>query len=80
MRSSEEQARDFTLGWPVLRACVRRLGEHMVATGAIEQTDDVFFCNREEVTPLFGLKVSRSFTWCGSAATCGSANATSSRP
>ena len=46
----EEQARDFTLGWPVLRACVRRLGEHMVATGAIEQTDDVFFCNRE-VTP-----------------------------
>ncbi len=46
----EEQARDFTLGWPVLRACVRRLGEHMVATGAIEQADDVFFCNHEEVT------------------------------
>jgi rifampicin phosphotransferase len=46
----EEQARDFTLAWPVLRACVRRLGEHMVATGAIEQTDDVFFCNHEEVT------------------------------
>ena len=46
----EEQARDFTLGWPVLRACVRRLGEHMVATGAIEQVDDVFFCTREEVT------------------------------
>jgi hypothetical protein len=46
----EEQARDFTLGWPVLRACVRRLGEHMVATGAIEQADDVFFCTREEVT------------------------------
>jgi phosphohistidine swiveling domain-containing protein len=31
-------------------ACVRRLGEHMVATGAIEQADDVFFCNRDEVT------------------------------
>jgi rifampicin phosphotransferase len=46
----EEQARDFTLGWPVLRACVRRLGEHMVATGAIEQADDVFFCTRDEVT------------------------------
>ena len=46
----EEQARDFTLGWPVLRACVRRLGEHMVATGAIEQVEDVFFCTRDEVT------------------------------
>jgi phosphohistidine swiveling domain-containing protein len=46
----EEQARDLTLGWPVLRACVRRLGEHMVATGAIEQADDVFFRTREEVT------------------------------
>jgi rifampicin phosphotransferase len=46
----EEQARDFTLGWPVLRVCVRRLGEHMVAIGAIEQPDDVFFCNRDEVT------------------------------
>ena len=54
----EEQARDFTLGWPVLRACVRRLGEHMVATGAIEQTDDVFFCNREEVTAA--LRVGKS--------------------
>jgi rifampicin phosphotransferase len=46
----EEQARDFTLGWPVLRACVRRLGEHMVATGAIEPVDDVFLCNHEVVT------------------------------
>jgi rifampicin phosphotransferase len=46
----EEQARDFTLGWPILRVCVRRLGEHMVATGALEQADDVFFCNHEEVT------------------------------
>jgi rifampicin phosphotransferase len=46
----EEQARDFTLGWPALRACVRRLGEHMVATGAIEPVDDVFFCNHDEVT------------------------------
>jgi rifampicin phosphotransferase len=46
----EEQARDFTLGWPVLRACVHRLGEHMVATGAIEQPDDVFFCTHGELT------------------------------
>jgi phosphohistidine swiveling domain-containing protein len=45
----EEQARDFTLAWPVLRTCARRLGEHMLATGAIEQADDVFFCTRNEV-------------------------------
>jgi rifampicin phosphotransferase len=54
----EEQARDFTLGWPVLRACVRRLGEHMVAIGAVEQADDVFFCTREEVTTA--LRVGKS--------------------
>jgi phosphohistidine swiveling domain-containing protein len=46
----EEQARDFTVGWPALRACAHRLGEHLVATGAIEQVDDVFFCTRDEVT------------------------------
>jgi rifampicin phosphotransferase len=45
----EEQARDFTLAWPVLRTCARRLGEHLVATGPIEQADDVFFCTRNEV-------------------------------
>jgi phosphohistidine swiveling domain-containing protein len=45
----EEQARDFTLAWPVLRACVRRLGVHLVAAGAFGQADDVFFCTRGEV-------------------------------
>jgi phosphohistidine swiveling domain-containing protein len=45
----EEQARDFTLAWPVLRTCARRLGEHLVAIGAVEQADDVFFCTRNEV-------------------------------
>ena len=45
----EEQARDFTLAWPVLRICVRMLGEHLVATGAVEHADDVLFCTRNEV-------------------------------
>jgi hypothetical protein len=45
----EEQARDFTLAWPVLRACVRRLGESLVAAGALDRADDVFFCTRDEV-------------------------------
>jgi pyruvate,water dikinase len=46
----EEQARDFTLAWPVLRTCVRRLGDHLAATGSINRADDVFFCRRDEVT------------------------------
>jgi len=45
----EQQARDFTLAWPVLRACVRRLGAWLVAAGALDQADDVFFCTRGEV-------------------------------
>jgi phosphohistidine swiveling domain-containing protein len=45
----EEQARDFTLAWPVLRTCVRRLGEHLVMAGALDHADDVFFCIRDEV-------------------------------
>ncbi|MEU4421732.1 PEP/pyruvate-binding domain-containing protein [Actinoplanes sp. NPDC024001] len=38
----EEQARLLTLAWPVLRACVRRLGEHL--------GDDAYFCTRDELT------------------------------
>jgi pyruvate,water dikinase len=45
----EEQARDFTLAWPVLRTCVHRLGEYLTATGALPQCDDIYFCTRIEV-------------------------------
>jgi rifampicin phosphotransferase len=45
----EEQAREFTLAWPVLRACARRLGEHLVDVGAIDAPDDVHFCTRDEL-------------------------------
>ena len=45
----EEQARDFTLAWPVLRTCVRRLGEHLAVTGILTDREDVFFCTRAEV-------------------------------
>jgi phosphohistidine swiveling domain-containing protein len=45
----EEQARDFTLAWPVLRTCAQRLGEHLAATGVIATPADVFFCTRDEV-------------------------------
>lgn len=45
----ERQARDLTLGWPVLRDAVRRLGQRMAAGGLLDRADDVFFCTRSEV-------------------------------
>jgi len=50
----EEQARWFTLGWPLLRRAVLRLGEGMHAVGALGRADDVFaFLSRgRELDPL----------------------------
>jgi len=45
----EEQARWFTLGWPLLRQAVLRLGEGLHAGGALELAEDVFFLSRTEV-------------------------------
>jgi pyruvate,water dikinase len=45
----EQQARDFTLAWPVLRACTHRLGQHLVGLSAIRDADDVFFCTRGDL-------------------------------
>jgi rifampicin phosphotransferase len=46
----EQQAADLTLGWPLLRRCVHRLGDHLVATGALGARDDVFFLTLDEVS------------------------------
>lgn len=45
----EEQARDFTLGWPVLRACAARIGEHLADRNLLDKPKDVHFCTRGEV-------------------------------
>jgi phosphohistidine swiveling domain-containing protein len=45
----EQQARDFTLGWPVLRRCALRLGETLVAAEIIDDAKDVFFLTRAEL-------------------------------
>jgi phosphohistidine swiveling domain-containing protein len=45
----ERQARDFTLGWPLLRRCVLRLGEILAARGVIDAAGDVFFLTRAEI-------------------------------
>lgn len=48
-RLREEQAGWFTLGWPLMRRAVLRLGEELRGRGAIEQGDDVFFLTRQEL-------------------------------
>jgi phosphohistidine swiveling domain-containing protein len=45
----EEQARDLTLGWPILRACARRLGADLRDASAIEDSEDVYFLSRAEL-------------------------------
>jgi rifampicin phosphotransferase len=45
----ERQARDFTLGWPLLRRCALRLGEILVARSVIGAAEDVFFLTRAEL-------------------------------
>ncbi|TCN30648.1 pyruvate,water dikinase [Kribbella orskensis] len=55
----EEQAREFTLAWPVLRTCARRLGEHLAGIGAIDTADDVHFCTRDELTAALAGNSSR---------------------
>ena len=45
----EEQAGWFTLGWPLLRRSVLRLGDELRLRGVIDQAGDVFFLTRMEV-------------------------------
>jgi rifampicin phosphotransferase len=51
----EQQARQLTLGWPLLRRCVLRLGETLRADGVIDRAEGVFFLTRAQLdthTPL----------------------------
>ena len=45
----EEQAFELTLGWPLLRRCVLRLGSAAAARGAVADTEDAFFLTRKEL-------------------------------
>jgi phosphohistidine swiveling domain-containing protein len=44
----EEQALHLSLGWPVLRRCAQRLGEHLVSTGAVADPQDIHFLTLDE--------------------------------
>jgi pyruvate,water dikinase len=44
----EEQVPVLTIGWPVMRRAVLRIGEELVTSGVIAHPDDVFFLTRDE--------------------------------
>lgn len=48
-RIREEQVAEFTLGWPVMRKTLRRVGELLVERGDIAEADNVFFLRRNEL-------------------------------
>jgi rifampicin phosphotransferase len=51
----EQQARQLTLGWPLLRRCALRLGQTLQTDGVIDRAEDVFYLTRAELdtrTPL----------------------------
>jgi phosphohistidine swiveling domain-containing protein len=45
----EHQARQLTVGWPLLRRCALRLGELLRADGVIDRAEDVFFLTHAEL-------------------------------
>jgi phosphohistidine swiveling domain-containing protein len=62
----EQQARQLTLGWPLLRRCALRLGETLRADGVIDQAEDVFYLTRAELdtpTPLQDVVGRRRAVW-----------------
>jgi rifampicin phosphotransferase len=62
----EQQARQLTLGWPLLRRCALRLGQNLHAHGVIEQHEDVFYLTRSELdtsAPLQELVSRRRAAW-----------------
>jgi pyruvate,water dikinase len=44
----EEQTREWTIAWPVMRRAVVRMGEALVEKGAIGTPDDIFFLTKDE--------------------------------
>jgi rifampicin phosphotransferase len=50
----EQQTRQFSLGWPLLRHCALRLGQQLLDRGSISQTEDVFYLTRAELDAALG--------------------------
>jgi pyruvate,water dikinase len=50
----DEQTRELTLAWPVMRRAVVRIGQALVSMGAIANPDGVFFLTRTETLAVLG--------------------------
>jgi rifampicin phosphotransferase len=50
----EQQTRQFSLGWPLLRQCALRLGQQLLRRGGVTQVEDVFFLTRAELDAALG--------------------------
>ena len=50
----EQQTRQFSLGWPVLRRCALRVGEELLRRGVVGRPGDVFFLTHEELEFALG--------------------------
>lgn len=48
-RIREEQVADLTLGWPLMRRALARVGESCVARGVVGRAEDVYFLHRDEI-------------------------------
>jgi rifampicin phosphotransferase len=62
----EEQTGWFTLGWPVMRRALLRLGDNLYRHSVIEQADDIFFLTYAEVTAITASIVSHDLAPHGS--------------
>jgi hypothetical protein len=47
----EEQSRDFTLGWPLLRRCAAGIGGYLRDGGFIATPEDVYFLTLDALRP-----------------------------
>ena len=45
----DEQVADVTIGWPLLRRALRRLGEHLVEVRVLAEPDDAYYLQRAEL-------------------------------
>ena len=50
----EEQVRELTIAWPVMRRAVLRIGEALVERSVIAEPDDVFFLTHDEALAALG--------------------------
>jgi pyruvate,water dikinase len=45
----DDQVADATIGWPLMRRALGRLGVHLVETGVLAQPEDIYYLERAEI-------------------------------